>query len=1709
MGNEYVVGVKLQADASQYTAEFTRASATHQAFTQGVTSGATSASSALNEAAQGAQQMGAASQAAMQTASSSSKQAASAFDALVTSVTNTGTVAASTEAKLDGVSTSASRMGAATQAAMQTTSTASSQAAKSIDGISSAWYGVGAAAAKPQALGDVMQSWTRSGAAASSVIDTATGKTKELGISAAATAAAMRQVPAQFTDIVVSLQAGQSPMTVMLQQGGQLKDMFGGTGAAAKALGTYAMGLVGPFTVVAAAVAALGLAYNQGSQESDMYRESLVMSGNAAGTTTSQMKDMAKAVSSTIGTQSAAAGVLAEMARGGKVAGDNLQYFTEVALSLDKYAGQPIKSTVQDLEELGKKPVEASLKLNERYNYLTEAVYRQIKALQDQGQAEQAAALAQRTYADAMADRANELRSNLGSVERGWQSITGAAKRAWDAMLGIGRSASLSDVRSQIAEAEQKLNDLLVSDGFSGTGGGAATGGGGRGRAAAIAQVREQLGKLYAEAGPLEAADATEQIKAEQQARETSKVNARARIDELKKDVRDKAEIRKQAIEQLKRDRDELGMGQEEFDKLLAGINEKYKDPKSKAASTAGRITVSDADLANMRGQLEAAKEYGRQLMELGPQALQLNSAEREALKIGQQMKLATDAKTQARLGEKLAIAEALGLQTRTNEGLAASIQAHEKLIETTDADARSIEQRAKEQEAANSTLGKGRTAIQQMTLAELEKQMAEAQGSDRFDPKYIASLERKIEAQKKYTAALSEADGLAVNARADELLRNATELSRVYEDDLKTIGKTKEQREIIVAQRRIEIKYAKELADIDKSSASETDKAAARSKVYEAERREMGATTAQIIERQWTASSEEINRTLTDALMRGFESGKTFAQNLADTLMNMFNTMVLRPVISAIVQPVSILINGVVQTGLQAVGLGGGAGGVLNLASNAGSAYNAGSWIMGAFGGSAAGATGLGLTATAGAGTTLAVGGGGLGLSAGGGLGMTAGSAGAGTIGAGIGGSAGGAAAGGAAAGTGGLSGLLSSIPVWGWIAAAVIGAIGWIIGKDDSGTPHSGSVGSYSEKDGYRQVQNGKELGEHGIDMGMVYGGKDIAKVPETVSKGIVGVLDGLDKVFGGKGGYSVTTGFADDSSKDGAWGGLRIQDRDGKDLINWDDKRGKWAPREFSNGEDGLKEYLNAVAVDTRKVMMESMDLPEWAKEIVGAVDEKDFNLDALKLVVEQIGQVQTRLNMIGLNINGFADLTGNAKGKMMAAAGGIEALTAAASSFFNATYSPAERFQKATNNLSERFSTLGFQMPDTVEGLRKLVEEQMALGESGAENAAKLMMLTDSLVELEAAQEQLLQSVGITSANLSATIRDAMIGKIDGEAAGTQIADTIMLGVYNAVAGSAADQITQLMVNTLIAPVIQAALTGSSVSAVVSSAAIDNMVAQATAVASALSALFDSEEFRAAMEKIGVVVKDIVKSASNITSKPYTPPAPPAPPPPPKEKEKPANNYVSAADRVIDTTDKLADAYERLADSIMDEVRKIRGAAAGESAEGYAYAQAQFAMATAAARAGDQDAADKLPELSRRMLELAETNASTLAEFRRMQDQTAASLEQTAAVLAAKYGFKVPSYDVGTTFVPRDQLAMVHQGEAIIPRDLNPFTKGGFGGGSSSELEALMRDMVISIGRLEPLLANIERHTSDTLDGLARVTEFWQHVRTKIVESEVTP
>ena len=67
----------------------------------------------------------------------------------------------------------------------------------------------------------------------------------------------------------------------------------------------------------------------------------------------------------------------------------------------------------------------------------------------------------------------------------------------------------------------------------------------------------------------------------------------------------------------------------------------------------------------------------------------------------------------------------------------------------------------------------------------------------------------------------------------------------------------------------------------------------------------------------EWKKTSEAIENSLTDALMRGFESGKDFGKNLVDTLINMFKTLVLRPIIQPIAQNMANVVLG-------AFGLGG-----------------------------------------------------------------------------------------------------------------------------------------------------------------------------------------------------------------------------------------------------------------------------------------------------------------------------------------------------------------------------------------------------------------------------------------------------------------------------------------------------------------------------------------------------------------------------------------------------------------------------------------------------------------------------------------------------------------------------------------------------------------------------------------------------------------
>ncbi|WP_436919903.1 phage tail length tape measure family protein [Klebsiella pneumoniae] len=448
------------------------------------------------------------------------------------------------------------------------------------------------------------------------------GKT---GQSAAQTAYAMRMIPAQMTDIIVGLSTGQSPFMVLMQQGGQLKDMFGGIGPAIKGVGTYVMGLVNPLTLAAAAVGFLGLAYYKGTQEQDEFYKSLVLTGNLVGKTSGQLADMAARVSvAANSTTGAAASTLNQLVLSGKVAGDSLERVTTAIVKTSEATGIATDKLVGDFNDITADPVAAITKLNDQYHFLTLATYNQIKALQDEGNQQDAARVATDAYANAMQQRANDIHENLGLLERGWNSVTNAIKGATDALLDFGREKGPSE---RLAEIRKEIDWIDKAAGGKFFFGG-------------------RKNELEAELNNLQSQITTEGVlteiisshdKAEQQ-----RIKTQQEADRVNQQYLSNADKRNKAIKQQSEFLKAGAITAEQYAKNVSRINELYKDPKS-PKTPKGKAYTEDAatrlldqinqQTAALQSQLDASDK--------------LNSATQARVKFEQQI---TDLKSKTQL---------------------------------------------------------------------------------------------------------------------------------------------------------------------------------------------------------------------------------------------------------------------------------------------------------------------------------------------------------------------------------------------------------------------------------------------------------------------------------------------------------------------------------------------------------------------------------------------------------------------------------------------------------------------------------------------------------------------------------------------------------------------------------------------------------------------------------------------------------------------------------------------------------------------------------------------------------------------------------------------------------------------------------------------------------------------------------------------------
>lgn len=1084
----------------------------------------------------------------------------------------------------------------------------------------------------------------------------ASGSLDKMGISAAQTAAALRGVPAQFTDIVTSLQGGQAPLTVFLQQGGQLKDMFGGAGAAARALGGYVVGLVNPFTVAAAAGVALALAYKQGSAEADAYNKALITTGNAAGTNAAQLKAYAQEISAVVGTQGKAAESLAALASTGKIGAESLKEAAQAAVQYERATGQAVGKTAEQFASLRNEPLAAVLKLNDGMNFLTDSTYKQIKSLEEQGKTAEAANVAQRAFADTLAGRAGEMERNLGTVERGWLAVKDAAKSAWDAILNVGRASTnvdqLAAVRKQIADRENQL----ANGGFGANGGGAAFG---RPSQAATERLRAELSALQAQAAALEGVANQSRVAAEEERKRGEQVKATAAFDKAgEKFLTDKAKMERE-LAAARVQGAEAGKSQAEIEQRLAQIRESYA--KKGASNTAAENKELRDQMRVFADLAGVSSTYYTELANYQKQRANNVITEQQYVQavealIKKQPFAVAIAKEQA---------DATKAQAKASEE---ATKAHLKYVES---------------------FGKGAAAAQQQ-----------------------ADQLRTEEA-----AAAIAADGYYSLAQAIELV---------------TIARLEEKRDGLLGNEEAYLAVQKEI-DARKELVG---------LIGAKEARKAAEDSAKDAAREWERAAADINRSLTDALLRGFESGKGFAKNFVDTMKNLFSTLVLRPIISAIVSPVAGAITG-------ALGLAGTANAGTSALGTVGNIASGARLLggLGAFGGGLSGGFGglmgsLGLSAT---GTTLggALSAGSIALQSGnilGGLGTFAG------------------ALGPIALGIGALTSLLGSFK-------------GETRTGGQFGVAFDGSVTNQRRGQTYtiegqqfdRDFTNGLQTA---LKDGIAYRleGDPVAQ-ESAIREAVAGTASGINGFLKALGSAATLTGFSagletSGKGRGGVFAGGLLSTGAAFGESGKGDNYAGTLYEAFSTNSPDFKTALENFTLDLKQATIQALqtvsDIPQAVQKLLKGVDAEGLTEDAANKLLETINAQIVGVNQFkdalkGMGLDTLAALSFDAAAGLAEVSGGFDKLLGNLQTYYTNFFTGEEQRANLQRSLAEQLSGLGLQLPDinasnARDQFRALVSAaEKDMSEAGRKTYATLLALSGAFASITDAAQTTTQTL----------------------------------------------------------------------------------------------------------------------------------------------------------------------------------------------------------------------------------------------------------------------------------------------------------------------------------------------------------------------------
>lgn len=296
----------------------------------------------------------------------------------------------------------------------------------------------------------------RASAASRGVAESTARVTSEQNAQAkAARLAAMQtqQLGFQLNDFFVQVASGGNPLTAAIQQGSQLSGVYGGLGAAVRAV-------TGLFTVsrvviggVVGAVGSLALAAYQGAEQSNALQRALVLTGNAAGITEGQFNSLAATVAdATKTTIGSSRDSLQALVATGRFSGDALRSAATATQLLAKVTGASTDDIVKNFVTLSGGVAKGAQSLNEQYNFLTAAQLKQIRTLEEQGRTQQAVALT----LDSLNERLSVASKNVGTLESAWTAAKNAVSGYIDAAQKIGREATVED---EIARISTLLGD--------------------------------------------------------------------------------------------------------------------------------------------------------------------------------------------------------------------------------------------------------------------------------------------------------------------------------------------------------------------------------------------------------------------------------------------------------------------------------------------------------------------------------------------------------------------------------------------------------------------------------------------------------------------------------------------------------------------------------------------------------------------------------------------------------------------------------------------------------------------------------------------------------------------------------------------------------------------------------------------------------------------------------------------------------------------------------------------------------------------------------------------------------------------------------------------------------------------------------------------------------------------------------------------------